>query len=79
MEDVKLLGREQVATGTQALHFTWPQGFEFKPGQAVDLVIPVGAKRRACSLVIPPKRIGERGPAAAHDPPPRTAGRLGRA
>ena len=47
MEDVKLLGREQVATGTQALHFTWPQGFEFKPGQAVDLVIPVGADPEA--------------------------------
>ena len=58
MQEVKLLGREEVAAGTQALRFTWPQGFEFKAGQAVDLVIPVGADpeaRHAFSIASAPQ------------------------
>ncbi len=38
--DSKLLGREQVARGTIAFHFDKPAGFKFKPGQAIDVVLP---------------------------------------
>ncbi|HEX5129438.1 MAG TPA: FAD-dependent oxidoreductase [Usitatibacter sp.] len=41
MQEVKLVGRDEVATGTQAFRFTAPAAFEFKPGQAVDLLLPV--------------------------------------
>lgn len=40
MHSSKLRGREQVAHGTMAFHFDKPAGFEFKPGQAVDVVLP---------------------------------------
>ena len=33
---VKLLKKEQVASGTMAFHFEKPAGFEFKPGQNCD-------------------------------------------
>lgn len=36
----RLKGCEQVADGTFAFHFEKPSGFHFKPGQAVDLVLP---------------------------------------
>ena len=36
---VKLLRREQVAHQTTAFHLTKPDGFTFKPGQAVDLIL----------------------------------------
>ncbi|WP_042881483.1 ferredoxin--NADP reductase [Cupriavidus necator] len=36
----RLKGCEQVADGTFAFHFEKPAGFHFKPGQAVDLVLP---------------------------------------
>ena len=32
---------ESIADGTMAFHFHRPVGFEFKPGQAIDLVLPV--------------------------------------
>ncbi len=38
--DSKLLAREQVAHGTMAFHFAKPAGFRFKPGQAIDVVLP---------------------------------------
>ena len=38
--DAKLLSRRDVADGTTAFHFTWPHGFEFKAGQAVELLLP---------------------------------------
>ena len=37
---VKLAAREDVAEGTMAFHFDKPPGFTFKPGQAIDLVLP---------------------------------------
>ena len=53
---VRLLGREEVAAGTMAFHFEKPSGFVFKPGQAVDLVLPgAGEERRhAFSLASAP-------------------------
>lgn len=36
----RLEAREEVAEGTMAFHFRKPGGFEFKPGQAIDLVLP---------------------------------------
>ena len=58
--DVKLLSRESVAEGTQAFHFSKPAGFAFKPGQAIDLVLPAletaqpDAARHAFSIVSTP-------------------------
>lgn len=37
--DVTLKGREEVAAGTMAFHFAKPDGFSFKPGQAIDVVL----------------------------------------
>lgn len=34
-----LVGREAIAAGTWAFHFRKPAGFDFKPGQAIDLVL----------------------------------------
>ena len=36
-----LLSRETVAEGTMAFHLQKPAGFEFKPGQAIELVLDV--------------------------------------
>jgi len=38
--ETKLQGREDVAEGTMAFHFEKPQGFVFKPGQTIDLILP---------------------------------------
>jgi ferredoxin-NADP reductase len=56
---VKLAGREQVAEGTVAFRFGKPEGFAFKPGQAIvlELLDPPaadGQKRRTFSLVSAP-------------------------
>lgn len=37
----RLEAREEIAEGTMAFHFEKPEGFEFKPGQAIDVVLPV--------------------------------------
>ena len=51
--DVKLLERREIATGTMEFHFTWPEGFAFKAGQAIELLLPeVGG--HAFSLVNSP-------------------------
>jgi ferredoxin-NADP reductase len=47
-----LRSRETVAEGTMAFHFDKPEGFGFKPGQAIDLVL--GEHRHAFSLVSAP-------------------------
>src|SRR5215471_18750328 len=58
--DVTLLSREGVAEGTQAFHFSKPAGFTFRPGQAVDLILPAletsqpDASRHAFSIVSTP-------------------------
>jgi ferredoxin-NADP reductase len=38
--EARLEGREEVAEGTMAFHFERPAGFRFKPGQAIDLILP---------------------------------------
>jgi ferredoxin-NADP reductase len=59
-QELKLRRREEVAEGTMAFHFDKPQGFAFKPGQAVDLVLPgepggdAQAVRHTFSLVSAP-------------------------
>jgi ferredoxin-NADP reductase len=58
--DVQLRRRQQVAHGTTAFHFDKPAGFTFKPGQAVDLVLPASGvagaaeQRHAFSIVSAP-------------------------
>ena len=47
-----LVASETVAEGTTAFHFSKPDGFAFKPGQAIDIVLPVG--RHAFSIVSAP-------------------------
>jgi ferredoxin-NADP reductase len=37
---VTLRARQEIAEGTMAFHFEKPPGFAFKPGQAIDLVLP---------------------------------------
>lgn len=37
---VRLEGRETLAEGTMAFHFSKPEGIGFKPGQAIDLILP---------------------------------------
>jgi ferredoxin-NADP reductase len=45
---VKLMRTEEIAEGTMAFHFTRPPGFEFRPGQSIDM-----------TLVDPPETDGE--------------------
>lgn len=58
--DVRLKRREVVAQGTLAFHFSRPAGFDFKAGQAVDLILadlPGGERansRHTFSLVSAP-------------------------
>ena len=58
--DVTLKSREAVADGTHAFHFTKPAGFAFRPGQAIDLILPSleasnpDASRHAFSIVNAP-------------------------
>src|SRR5437868_12815795 len=57
IHQVRLARREQVAEGTSAFHFERPPGFEFKPGQAVDVVLDERANgdgRHAFSIVSAP-------------------------
>ena len=35
----QLEAREEIADGTMAFQFRKPHGFEFKPGQAIDVVL----------------------------------------
>lgn len=44
---VRLIGNEPVADGTRAFHFEKPEGFTFKAGQALDLVLPARAVNAA--------------------------------
>ena len=37
--DLKLKSREEIAEGTMAFHLEKPDGFNFKPGQAIDVVL----------------------------------------
>lgn len=57
---IHLLRSSPVAQGTTAFHFSKPQGFAFKPGQACDLILPGQAAnnsadtRHAFSIVSAP-------------------------
>jgi ferredoxin-NADP reductase len=57
---VRLQRREEVAHGTMAFHFDKPAGFAFKPGQAIDLILPdpavagTDSGRHAFSIVSAP-------------------------
>jgi ferredoxin-NADP reductase len=52
--DVKLLHRREIAGGTMEFRFTWPEGFAFKAGQAVEVLLPDPAGGHAFSLVNAP-------------------------
>ncbi|MFT3848983.1 MAG: FAD-dependent oxidoreductase [Propionivibrio sp.] len=39
-ERSKILAREEVAQGTMAFHLAKPAGFEFRPGQAFEILLP---------------------------------------
>lgn len=57
---VRLQRREEVAHDTMAFHFDKPVGFSFRPGQAIDLILPDPAvagkegERHAFSIVSAP-------------------------
>ncbi len=40
LHPTRLEAREEIAEGTMAFHFEKPGGFEFKAGQAIDVVLP---------------------------------------
>ena len=57
IHQARLARREQIAEGTSAFHFERPPGFEFRPGQAVDVVLDERANgdgRHAFSIVSAP-------------------------
>jgi ferredoxin-NADP reductase len=39
LREIRLAGKARVAEGTMAFHFAKPQGFTFKAGQAIDVVL----------------------------------------
>lgn len=57
---VRLQRRQELAPGTMAFHFDRPAGFGFRPGQAIDLVLPdpavagTDSARHAFSIVSAP-------------------------
>lgn len=59
-ETVRLRRREEVADRTMAFHFEKPAGFSFRPGQAIDLILPdpavagTDSGRHAFSIVSAP-------------------------
>ncbi|MDD5249130.1 MAG: FAD-dependent oxidoreductase [Rhodocyclaceae bacterium] len=52
----RLIARQELAEGTAAFHFEKPDDFAFKPGQAIELILPElgGENRHAFSLVSAP-------------------------
>jgi ferredoxin-NADP reductase len=58
--DATLTSKQEVAEGTMAFHFSKPDGFVFKPGQAIDLILPspdgsdAKEERHAFSIVSAP-------------------------
>ncbi|HLO62966.1 MAG TPA: FAD-dependent oxidoreductase [Azonexus sp.] len=60
LHHVSLAGREVIAEGSMAFHIAKPEAFSFKPGQAIDLILPGLAEsdalnsRHAFSLVSAP-------------------------
>ena len=64
IHEVTLQSRETVAEGTEAFHFSRPEGFAFKAGQAIDLILPAlegsnpDAAKHAFSIVNAPGEPG---------------------
>jgi ferredoxin-NADP reductase len=54
IHEASLLAKREIADGTTELRFTWPEGFAFKAGQAVELLLPEPAGGHAFSLVNAP-------------------------
>ena len=52
--DVQLLSRREIADGTMEFHFSRPPGFDFRAGQAIELLLPDPAGGHAFSLVNSP-------------------------
>jgi ferredoxin-NADP reductase len=50
-QEVQLVAKREIAEGTTEFRFTWPHGFEFRAGQAIELLVPEG---HAFSLVNAP-------------------------
>ena len=59
--DSTLLGSEEIAEAARAFHFEKPDGFDFTPGQSINLFLPegfpgeTGDRQRAFSLVSAPR------------------------
>jgi ferredoxin-NADP reductase len=57
IQTVQFKSKSKVAEGTTAFFFSRPEGFSFKPGQAIDLILPdpvdpqAEGERHAFSLV----------------------------
>jgi ferredoxin-NADP reductase len=64
VHQVRLEGTDEVAEGTMALRFSRPDGFDFRAGQAIDLILPSleggdpQAARHAFSIVSAPHEPG---------------------
>lgn len=60
LHEATLTSKHDVAEGTTAFHFSKPDGFTFKPGQAIDLILPANGQdpqegdRHAFSIVSAP-------------------------
>lgn len=58
--DSTLLGSEEIADAAREFHFAKPDGFDFTPGQSIDVVLPegfpgeTGDRRRTFSIVSAP-------------------------
>ena len=51
---VKLLAKQPVAQGTTAFHLEKPAGFEFRPGQAFEVILPGGSVYREQNVIVSP-------------------------
>ena len=63
MQTIKLTKSEEVAEGTMTFRFTRPSGFEFRPGQSVDITLidptetDAEGNTRAFSIASPPDSL----------------------
>ena len=77
--DSTLLGSEEIAQAARAFNFEKPEGFDFTPGQSIDVVLPegfpgeTGDRRRTFSIVSAPYEdrltVGTRMRKSAHKQP----------
>ena len=57
----RLLSRVEVAQDTMAFHFEKPTGFDFKPGQSVDLTLINPAETEPSASALDSEAAGEIG------------------